>query len=190
VAKLYDVDSRISEFIYSSVETKPKPDYQVGKWIRVRVTRLMDYGVFVTTMDKHAASGLIHKRHIPEGLELQFGQVLEAKVKEVKSDGKVEFRLDDEELTQEAFAELETLKEQLPEKLQRPFFPDDVKEIIAFLSKEFGIVSEEAKKKVEELIRERGVFRFTYAMMKTLPVFQRDLVYHFLKEVEQARDDL
>jgi ABC-type phosphate/phosphonate transport system permease subunit len=65
-----------------------------------------------------------------------------------------------------------------------------VKEIVAFLSKEFGIVSEEAKKKVEELIREMGVFRFTLAMMKTLPVFQRDLVYHFLKEVEQARDDL
>jgi predicted RNA-binding protein (virulence factor B family) len=114
VAKLYDVDGQISEFIYSSVVTKPKPDYQVGEWIRVRVTRLMDYGVFVTTMDKYAASGLIHKRHIPKGMEPQFGQVLEAKVKEVKSDGKVEFRLDVEEMTREAFAELESLKEHLP----------------------------------------------------------------------------
>lgn len=190
MAKPYDLDERISEYIKKSSPSKLVPQYQVGNKVKVRITRLVDFGVFVVTMDPFAVPGLIHNRHIPKEQELQVGQVIEAKVKEVKDDNKIEFRLDEDPSVHDAFANLEVLKESLPDQSNKSLPPDEIKEIIAFLSKEFGIISEEAKKKVEEMVTELGVFRFTLAMMKILPVFKRDLVYHFLKEVEQVRDSL
>ncbi|MBH8608410.1 S1 RNA-binding domain-containing protein [Thermoactinomyces sp. CICC 10521] len=190
MAKPYDLDERISEYIKKSSPSKLVPQYQVGSKVKVRITRLVDFGAFVVTMDPFALSGLIHNRHIPKEQELHVGQVIEAKVKEVKEDNKIEFRLDENLTVHEAFADLEVLKEKLPDHSSKVQPPDETKEIIHFLSKEFGIISDESKKKVEEMVNEVGVFRFTLSMMKILPVFKRDLVYHFLKEVEQVRDSL
>ena len=85
------------------------------------------------------------------------------------------------------FAVLKEMKDKLPEK-ELP--KEEIDDIIEFFSKEFGLVSDNSKKKIQELVKRMGVFHFTITMMKALPGFKRDLVYHFLKEVEQAGDCL
>ncbi|MGA9172850.1 MAG: hypothetical protein WBZ33_02565, partial [Thermoactinomyces sp.] len=71
MAKPYDLDERISEYIKKSSPSKLVPQYQVGNKVKVRITRLVDFGVFVVTMDPFAVPGLIHNRHIPKEQELQ-----------------------------------------------------------------------------------------------------------------------
>jgi hypothetical protein len=113
-------------------------------------------------------------------------QVIEAEVIGIKEENKLELSLLHHEKKDNPFQVLSKIKE-LPEK-QVP--SDEVQQIIQYLSKEFGLVSEESKQQIEEMVKEMGVFRFTMILNKTLPDFKRDLVYHFLKEMKQRRDCL
>ncbi|MFC7443435.1 hypothetical protein [Laceyella putida] len=180
------IDENIMSFIYKENKQLALP-YQPGDIIPVRITKLVDYGAFAVTKDQYLASGLIHISQIPEGLELQTMQIIEAEVRQVKDGNKLELSLMHHDKQESPFKVLANIKEPLPEK-QAP--ADEVQEIIQYLSREFGLVSEESKQKVEEMVREMGVFQFTMAMTKTLPTFKRDLVYHFLKEMEQGREHL
>lgn len=168
------IDENIMNFLYEQSKSPILP-YQPGDIIPVRITKIVDYGAFVVTKDQYLASGLIHISQIPEGLKLRTMQIIDAKVRQVKNDNKVELSL----------LHHENSPLEAPRSKEAPI--DEVQEIIQYLSKEFGLVSEEAKQKVEMMVKEMGVFRFTMAMMKALPTFKRDLVYHFLKELNQER---
>jgi predicted RNA-binding protein with RPS1 domain len=180
------IDENIMNFIYQENKQTTLP-YQPGDIIPVRITKLVDYGAFCVTKDDYLASGLIHISQIPDDLNLHTMQVIEAEVIRIKEENKLELSLLHHEKKDNPFQVLSQIKEPLPEK-QVP--SDEVQQIIQYLSKEFGLVSEESKQKVEEMVKEIGVFRFTMILNKTLPDFKRDLVYHFLKEMSQRRDCL
>jgi predicted RNA-binding protein with RPS1 domain len=146
----------------------------------------VDYGAFCVTKDDYLISGLVHISQIPDDLNLHTMQVIEAEVIGIKEENKLELSLLHHEKKDNPFQVLSKIKE-LPEK-QVP--SDEVQQIIQYLSKEFGLVSEESKQQIEEMVKEMGVFRFTMILNKTLPDFKRDLVYHFLKEMKQRRDCL
>lgn len=174
------IDERISQYLNKEQHEQGLP-YAEGDIIPVRVTKLVDYGAFVLTRDRHLVSGLIHISQIPPEIQLEVNHLLEAQVKQIKEDNKLELSLMYLEEKENPFALLKEMKNQLPEK-ELP--KEEIEEIIAFFSKEFGLVSEISKKKISQLVKEMGVFHFTIAMMKALPNFQRDLAYHFLKEME------
>ncbi|MFC7442498.1 S1 RNA-binding domain-containing protein [Laceyella putida] len=180
------IDERISQYLNKERHEQGLP-YDEGEIVPVRVTKLVDYGAFVVTRDRHLVSGLIHISQIPQEIQLEVNHMLEAQVKQIKEYNKLELSLMYLAEKESPFALLKEMKSQLPEK-KLP--KEEIDEIIAFFSKEFGLVSEISKKKINELVKEMGVFHFTITMMKALPDFQRDLVYHFLKEVEQAGDRL
>ncbi|MBH8605930.1 hypothetical protein [Thermoactinomyces sp. CICC 10522] len=146
----------------------------------------MDYGAFCVTKDDHLTSGLIHISQILDDLHLHTMQVIEAEVIGIKEENKLELSLRFHDQKDNPFQVLSKIKE-LPEK---GVPSDEVEQIIQYLSKEFGLVSEESKKEVEEMVKEMGVFRFTMLLVKILPDFKRDLVYHFLQEMKQRRDGL
>ena len=179
------IDERIDKFLHSDRKS-PLP-YEVGDMVTVRITRIMDYGAFVVTKDEHMASGLIHISQIPDGVTVEVNQMIDAEVRQVKEDHKVEFSLMYMDKRDSPFRLLESIKKDFPEK---DVPQGEVDQIIQDLSKEFGVVSEESKLKIKEMVREMGVYQFTKAMMRTLPQFQRDLVYHFLKEISQGREHL
>lgn len=180
------IDERIDKFLHS--DRKAPLPYAVGDIVKVRITRIMDYGAFVVTKDEHMASGLIHISQIPDGVTVEVNQVMDAEVRQVKEDHKVEFSLMYMDKRDNPFRLLENVKNELPKK-EVP--QDEVDQIIQDLSKEFGVVSEESKTIIKDMVREMGVYQFTKAMMRTLPQFQRDLVYHFLKELSsQGREHL
>ncbi|MRG28550.1 S1 RNA-binding domain-containing protein [Laceyella tengchongensis] len=179
------IDQNISNHLYKS--QKKELPYQPGDRVQVRITKLVDYGAFAVTKDEHLASGLIHISQIPEHLELHTQQIIEAEIRQVKEDNKLELSLAHHDKKENPFQVLASIKAPLPEQ-QPP--ADEIQEIIQYLSKEFGLVSEESKQKVEAMVRKMGVFHFTMAMMKALPTFKRDLVHHFLKEMEQRGNHL
>lgn len=179
------IDQRISKFMYekNNMQEREIP-YDQGDLVRVKVTRIVNYGAFVVTMDEYLLPGLIHHTQIPHGLHLKLNQVLDAKIKHIKDGNKLELSLHYLEMEKNHCTSLK-IKE-----FEHTYLNKDIEEITRFLANEFGVVSEESKAKLEQMIRELGVFRFTMAMMKTLPKFKRDLVFHFLKEVEQMGDQL
>lgn len=179
------IDERINKYLHSEEKT-PLP-YRAGDRVPIRITRIMEYGAFVVTKDQHMAPGLIHVSQIPDGVALEVNKMIDAEVRQVKDDHKVEFSLMYMEKKESPFKLLEGMKKELPKK-EVP--QGEVEQIIQDLSREFGIVSEDSKKKIEEMIEEMGVYRFTKTMLKTLPHFQRDLVYHFLEEMNQGREYL
>jgi len=183
------IDERISQYLQQENQEADGIPYQKGDRVRVRVTRIVDYGAFVVTMDEHVLSGLIHHTQIPQGVHLELNQIVDAKIKHIKDGNKLELSLHFLEDEAHPFSTLENVKNQLPNQ-ERTQLEDEMKEILYFLSKEFGVVSEASKEKLEQIVKELGVFRFTMAMMKTLPQFERDLVFHFLNEVKQVGDRL
>ncbi|UWE02282.1 S1 RNA-binding domain-containing protein [Laceyella sacchari] len=181
------IDERISQYLNKTSRKHAVP-YEEGEMVPVRVTKLVDYGAFVVTKDQHLVPGLIHISQIPPGFNLEVNDLLEAQVKQIKDDNKLELSLIHlAEREETPFAVLKEMKDKLPEK-ELP--KEEIDDIIEFFSKEFGLVSDNSKKKIQELVKRMGVFHFTITMMKALPGFKRDLVYHFLKEVEQAGDCL
>lgn len=180
------IDENIMKYLHEEDKPNELP-YQVGDILPVRITKLVDYGAFCVTKDDYLTSGLIHISQIPDDLNLHTMQVIEAEVIGIKEENKLELSLMNHEKKENPFQVLSKIKEPLPDK-KVPM--DEVQQIIQYLSKEFGLVSEESKKEVEEMVKEMGVFRFTMILNKTLPDFKRDLVYHFLKEMKQRRDCL
>lgn len=184
------IDERISRYLHEDHKSQEnRMPYDQGDLVRVRVTRIVDYGAFVVTMDEFLFPGLIHHSQIPNGFQLELNQILDAKIKHIKDGNKLELSLHDLEEEEHPFAQLENLKSHLP-KQERTKIDGEMEEITRFLAKEFGVVSEASKEQLEQTVKELGVFRFTMAMMKTLPKFERDLLLHFLKEVKQVGDHL
>ncbi|MBA4544398.1 hypothetical protein H1164_16250 [Thermoactinomyces daqus] len=180
------IDENIMNFIYGEKKQTPL-QYREGDIVPVRITKLVDFGAFCVTKDEYLTSGLIHISKIPTDLHLHTMQVIDAEVIRIKEEDKLELSLLLHEKKDTPFQVLSKIKEPLPEKTVPN---NEVEEIIQYLSKEFGIVSEESKKEVEEMVKAMGVFRFTMILNKTLPDFKRDLVYHFLKEMKKRRDGL
>jgi S1 RNA binding domain protein len=52
-----------------------------------------------------------------------------------------------------------------------------------------GMVSPNAKEKVQELIQNHGMFKFSMAISQTVPQFENDLGLLLVKEVEKKIKD-
>lgn len=204
------LDERIAEFNeQTSLVTSQKvpPPYEVGDYVDVTITHIASYGAFVD-LDDGEWSGLIHIKNIAnqyiEDIHdfFQVGDRVEAKIIRIHKDFRIELstlHLDlksNNKFTPIPVSSLHHLKENMSvgeqvyqDKNERS--TEEIQKIYNYLSQVVGILSPDSKEKVQKLVNEKGVFTFTIALVEALKVFEADLSYYLVKEIEmKLRDDL
>lgn len=86
----------------------------------------------------------------------------------------------------------ESKEEKIEEKEVKPVMANDNSElthIVTYLNGVVGALSPDAKKALAELVEEKGVFKFTMAMMEASKGFQNDLGLMFIKEIQTVMSD-
>lgn len=204
------LDERIEEFTQQTsltTDVNTPPPYKVGDYIDATVTFIASYGAFVE-LEGGKYSGLIHIKNIAnqyiEDIHdfLEVGLTINAKIIRIHKDFRIELSTLHLDLKKErvnwsefTLPHLENIKNTLPVGQQiettdeKP--TEEIQKIYNYLSKVVGILSPESKEKVQRLVNEKGVFAFTMGLVEALKVFEADLSYYLVKEIEkQMRDDL
>ena len=133
------IDERIEEEaqridnLWPELKGALKPPYKYGDIVKVRITGIVDYGAFCTTVDQYEYKGLIHIGKIAHGFIeniedfISVGEEYEAKVLQTKYNNEkrcynIEFSLLHLNLKPRAdspFVQLSSLKEHMTEKKEQ-----------------------------------------------------------------------
>jgi predicted RNA-binding protein with RPS1 domain len=206
------IEADVSETV-SETETKPdivpvqvRPisiPYKINQEVKVRITHVVAFGVFVETEDEYRIKGLIHISEITNtfikdpGLYFNVNDITKARVSTIERDGKISFSTKTYNLQLKTYAFNPVLenpaeaKEAIVERFPEPKNNNELEGIIRHLNMIVGAISPKAKEKLNEMIHSYGVFQFTIAMMKSSEQFQYDPSLLFLNEVEiKMRDGL
>lgn len=162
-----------------SQKTQINTIYTVGQIVKVKVNNILDYGAFVETLDENRAEGLIHISEVKNSYVdnifdyFKTGDIIEAKVKKITSNQKIEFSTKDIQL------DVDTNK-----KTPIPNY-DPLNDITTFLNGMVGVLSPKAKSKLNEMVQEHGIVKFTIAMMKAGKTFENDLGMVLLDKIQE-----
>lgn len=183
---------------------RSKPPYKIRQVVRVRITAIKEgLGAFVETVDGKCFQGMIHISGITDAHvhriedHLSLYKEVNAIVKNIHPDGKIDFSLID----RENFVEEKNIQEDPPKKIENTPIETattrnsnektDLDHIYIYLQRMVGVLSEPSKKRVKELYREKGAVPLTIAIMEALKDFVPDLSHYLINEIEKkARDEL
>lgn len=162
----------------------PKPSgfsYRIGQIVKVKITNVLEYGAFAETLDGKYSEGLIHISEIRNEYiddihhHFKVGDIVEAKIKKITSNQKIEFSTKDLNI--------------MIEKEERPLNENSFVEITNFLNGIVGALSPKAKNKLKDMIQEHGAVKFTIAMMQAGKSFENDLGLVLLEQIEKRIED-
>jgi general stress protein 13 len=193
--------------VFTKPKTKPKQKYRVGDVVEGKITGIEDYGAFIENEDA-SMQGLIHITNIKDGStddvhrHFQMGDNVKAKIIAVRSGGKLSlstknFDLPDYLKNEELEEKLKPIKEQLGVEdnmvetldVKQEQDTEEVKQIFMYMQGITGIVSEKAKDRVRELLKDRGMFKFSMALGKAESDFEVDTSMLLVKEIESKLSD-
>ncbi|MEH7459374.1 S1 RNA-binding domain-containing protein [Bacillus sp. JJ1127] len=179
------LDENIAKYIEETTML-PKPYnglYKKNTIVTVKVENVVKYGVFVQIQDENKGKGLLHitklQNMFVKRIEdfLRIGDIIE------------DVRIIDVTQDSLSFSTLHL-------KLERKYFEEthdqtDIQEIKDRIAKKVGIISKDAEKKIENLIKEQGFVPFVMARGKVIDNFNYDLSIKLVEEIERkARDYL
>ena len=165
------------------LRTKPKTPvsaYKAGQLLKLRVTKVFDYGAFAENISGAKIEGLIHvseiKNEYVDNIHnyLKAGDIVDAKIKKITYDHKVEFTIKD--IPQTPLA-------------KKPLQEDSLTDIMSYLNGVVGALSPNAKVKLKEMITEYGIVKFTIAMMQAGKTFENDLGLILLDKIQEKVED-
>lgn len=206
------IDDSIAAYLE---QTAYRPTYRYGDIVKVRIIKMLPYGVIAQIIEYPEMQGLIHISEVRNGfvedvsLYFEEGDELEAKVISGLRDGKISFSTKGMKLPLKTEKKQENepvpsynsmspklmaLKEELEQTTaeNEPVpeeEPEELKEIVAYLNGIVGALSPNAKEGLKEIVDSKGVFKFTIAMTEVAKNFQNDLGLLFIKEVQKKMSD-
>jgi len=181
----YKLKKEVEETIIEKEEVSTAKTYQVGDLIELVVTGIANYGVFAVSNDEMKHSGLIHVSevrdfYIPDlHRYFKMGEIITARIKSIDENGKFSFSTKDLPLSDYTEEKVEASQEE----------PKELNEVLKYMEHHVGMVSPQAKEKVQELIQKHGMFKFSMAISQTVPHFQNDLGLLLVKEIEKNMKD-
>jgi len=199
----------IQQFHQSQATTQEKNrPHLAGDNVKVKVKNVIDYGVFIQTIDEPVMEGLLHISEIKYGYVediftyFDVDDIFVAEIKKVVNDEKLELttknmpfpikKIDENEVN-ESVESVEKVDEQkdLPEPPSSSTQQNDesLKDVMVFLNGIVGALSPKSKEKLKELVEEYGVFKFTLAMVEASNSFENDLGLRFLGDIEKKIAD-
>lgn len=195
-------DAKLLESFRADVGTKEKRVYRVGEIVEGRVTGIEDYGAFICN-DDETMQGLIHitnvrNSHVSDlSRYFKIGDRVSAKIVSVKPSGKLALSTKESSLP-DYFAntmeekmkpiQLKTING-LKESVRESREDKEKKQVIKFIEEITGVVSEPAKKIVDELIESHDMFTFMMALTSYSKEFKPDLSEIFAKGLQSILED-
>jgi len=165
--------------------------YEIGDCIDVSVTGIASYGVFAVTCDEHKKSGLIHVSEIKDSYipdlnrHFKIGDHINAKIIRIEQE-KYSFSV--KHIALPDYYE-EGIENELSELESNSHTNHEIDEVVKYLNNIVGILSPEAKTKLNLMIKEHGIFKFSLTAASTVPEFNNDLGLILLNDIEKRIGD-
>jgi predicted RNA-binding protein with RPS1 domain len=186
--------------------------WRVGETVKGIINGFELFGVFV---DIGNTSGLIHMSRVRKGRQIsgedlrryfRLGDKVEAKIDQVKPDGKLSLATFDTDLP-DYWMESNEINPVMAEKLapieqkvkEAQVFKKSVsikdenhlQEIFTFMQSIVGVVSTETKERIKQMVNQHGMFPFMLNMAAVAKDFKVDVGLVFAKEIDaKLRDSL
>lgn len=178
--------------------SKPKKTHRIGDVIEGRVTGVEDYGVFVCN-DDETMQGLVHITNVNKGIvddltrHFKIGDRVKARIMAIKKEGKLslstkEFELPDYFTNSDMVEKLKPIAERMNNvelAETKKVVTDEHREVYKFIQGMTGIVSEQAREKINELIEKGGMFKFTMALSEAQKDFEVDVSMILARAIEE-----
>jgi predicted RNA-binding protein with RPS1 domain len=180
--------------------------WRVGETVKGIINGFELFGVFV---DIGNTSGLIHMSRVRKGRQIsgedlrryfRLGDKVEAKIDQVKPDGKLslttidtdlpDYRMESSEINPVMAEKLAPIEQQIKQSVLSKD-EEHLQEVFTFMQSIVGVVSTEAKERIKQMVKQHGMFPFMLNMAAVAKDFKVDAGLMFAKEIDaKLRDSL